>query len=112
VLVQPTGLSVKKDADKKKKDKGLVLDRRDVAISPGAWHTLVIELHGNQMLANLDGKHIAYGAHPAIDRKKANFGFTVAGQSAGFKELRVWEARPNPGWEATRAKLVARGKEK
>jgi hypothetical protein len=110
VLVQPTSLAVKKDADKKAKDKGVVLDRRDVAISPGAWHTLVVELHGKEMLANLDGKHVAYGAHPAIDRKKANFGLTVAGQSASFKELRVWEARPNAGWEATRAKLVARGK--
>jgi hypothetical protein len=36
VVVQPTGLAVKKDADKKTKDKGVVLDRRDVAISPGA----------------------------------------------------------------------------
>jgi hypothetical protein len=110
VLVQPTGLSVKKDADKKKKDKGIVLGKVDTPISPGAWHTLVVELQGKEILANLDDKHIAYGSHEGIDRKKANFGFTVAGASASFKNLRVWEGRPNPAWETTRAKLTGRAK--
>ena len=110
VLVQPTGLSVKRDTDKKTKEKGVVLDRREVAISPGAWHTLVVELQGKEMLASLDDKHVAYGSHPGIDRKKANFGLTVAGQSASFKNLRVWEAHRNAEWEPTRAKLVGRGK--
>jgi hypothetical protein len=107
VLVRPNGLSVKKDADKKKKDGGVVLGQVDTPISPGAWHTLVVELQGKEMLANLDNnKHIAYGSHEGIDRQKANFGFTVAGASASFKDLRVWEGRPNPAWDGTRAKLT------
>lgn len=107
VLVQPTGFSVKRDADKAKGDKGVVLQRIETAISPGAWHTLVVELQGKEIVATLDGKQVAYGMDPGLDRKKANFGFTVAGESVSFKNLRVWEARPNKGWEATRAKLAA-----
>jgi hypothetical protein len=38
---------------------------------------------------------------------KTNLGLTVAGASASLKDLRVWEARPNPGWAATRAKLAS-----
>jgi hypothetical protein len=52
------------------------------------------------------GKQIACGSHEGIDRKKANFGFTVAGAATPFKDLRVWEGRPNPAWEGTRAKLT------
>ncbi|MCI0464027.1 MAG: hypothetical protein L0Z62_44400 [Gemmataceae bacterium] len=109
VLIRPTGISVKKDRDKKTPgDKGAILGSCSVAIKPGVWHTLLVELHGTEMVACLDGKHFAIGKHNAIDVPKTNFGLTVSGQSMSFKNLHVWEAQPNPGWEATRARLLAR----
>jgi hypothetical protein len=39
--------------------------------------------------------------------EKANFGFTVAGTSAAFRNVQVWEALPNSTWEATKEKLTA-----
>ena len=33
---------------------------------------------------------------------------TVAGDGVVFKNLRVWEAQPNPAWEANRAKYEGR----
>ncbi|MFO0967780.1 MAG: family 16 glycoside hydrolase [Gemmataceae bacterium] len=110
VVVNAAGISVRKDQDKKKKEKGEILGAVKTPISPGAWHTLVLELKGKEMVASLDGKHVAYGTHDAIDVKKANFGLTVAGESASFKNLRVWEAQANKSWDATRAKLKGRGK--
>lgn len=108
VLLNPSGFSVKRDGDKKKKDKGQVLQTVKTPLSPGRWHTLVLELHGKEMVAGLDGKSFAYGADPLLDRKKANFGFTVAGEAASFRNLRVWDSQPRKDWTATRAKTFGK----
>ena len=107
VLVNSTGFTVRKDdSDKTGPDQAVVLEKRDVAIKPGEWHTLVIEIHGKEMLASLDGKEVAFGEHAGIDQPKANFGFTVGGESVSFKNLRVWEALPNKAWATTKVKLI------
>ena len=109
VLINKDGFTVRKDdADHAGPDAAVVLETKKTAITPGTWHTLVVELHGKEMVATLDGQHTAFGSHAALDKDKANFGLTVAGESASFKDLRVWEATPKADWEATRAKL--RGK--
>lgn len=106
VLVTPTGFTVRKDdSDKAGPDQAVVLETRTVPVKPGEWHTLVVELYGKTMLASLDGKEVAFGGHAALDVPKANFGLTVSGESVSFKDLRVWQALPNPEWEATRARL-------
>jgi 3-keto-disaccharide hydrolase len=108
VLIRPDGFSVRKDdSDKQGPDKAVVFETRKVAIKPGEWHTLVVELQGKEMLACLDGKEVAFGSHEALDTQKANLGLTVAGDSVSFKNLRVWEATPNKNWAATRARLTA-----
>jgi hypothetical protein len=107
VLVRPAGLTVRKDAHDKVNGTAADLDTVAVAIKPGEWHTLVVELRGPDILATLDGKHTAFGSHAGIDLSKTNFGLTVAGGSACFKGLRVWEsAGPAKDWEATKAKLL------
>jgi hypothetical protein len=108
VLINESGFTVRKDDhDHQGPDKAEVLDTCKVSIPRGTWHTLRVEIVGKEMLACLDSKHVAFGAHPIIDVDKANFGLTVAGESVSFKELRVWEASPASGWEAAKAKLLA-----
>ena len=109
VLLDTKGITVQKDDQDGKKgpDRASLLDTAKVDLKPGQWHTLVVELHGPDILASLDGKHTAFGSHPAIDKEKANLGFTVAGESVSFKNLRVWESDGvNKNWEATRAELL------
>jgi hypothetical protein len=109
VLLDTRGVTVQKDDQDGKKgpDKAMPLDTAKADIKPGQWHTLVVELRGPDILATVDGKHTAFGSHPAIDKDKANLGLTVAGESVAFKNLRVWEAAgPSKNWEATRAKLL------
>lgn len=111
VKITPTSLSVQKDADKKKNEKAVVLDAVTTSISPSEWHTIVVELNGKDIIAKLDGKHVALGSHDGIAMPKANIGFTVAGESMSFKNLRVYEGTPLPTWNTTKAKILAeRGK--
>lgn len=110
VIITPTILRVQKDdSDHDGPDKAVILQNAKVTIAPGEWHTLVVELSGNEMLARLDGKHVVFGANDALDVDKANLGLTVAGASVAFKDLRVWEAQPNPNWSKTKAELQASG---
>ncbi len=110
VIVRPTGVSVQKDDQDGKDgpDKAVSLDTVDVAVKAGEWHSIVVELRGPDILATLDGKHTAYGSHAAIDVEKTNLGLTVAGESASFRGLRVWDVTgTQKDWDATRTKLLA-----
>lgn len=108
VLITPAGFQVRKDdADHAGPDRAILLQAVKVPIEAGAWHTLVLELRGDEMLASLDGRHVGYGRAEALAVDKANLGLTVAGASASFKDLSVWEATPNPDWEKDRARLRA-----
>ncbi len=110
VVITPNGFRVQKDDhDHAGPDKAVVLEDHKMTIAPSQWHTLVVEILGPEMLAQLDDQ-VAFGSHPAIDVQKANFGFTVSGESNSLRNVRVWEALPNKDWEATKAKLLeARG---
>ena len=108
VLVNKDGITVRKDdADHDGPDKAATLQTKKVSIEPGTWHTLVVEFLGKEMVATLDGKHVAFGGHEALTADKENVGLTVAGESATFKDFRVWEAAGKKDWDATRAKLSA-----
>lgn len=107
VLLRPNGFTVRKDDhDHDGPDKAVDFETKSIKLKPGEWHTLVIELRGTEMLATLDGRHTAFGAHDSLDCEKSNFGFTVAGAGASFRRARVWDALPNPDWEATKSKLL------
>ena len=109
VLINADGFTVRKDdSDHAGPDRPVVFETKKTSIKPGTWHTLVVELYGKEMVATLDGEHVAFGGHDALDADKANLGLTVAGESAAFKDLRVWEASANKTWDATKAKLRAK----
>jgi hypothetical protein len=108
VLIKPEGFTVQKDdSDHDGPDKAVIFKTVATPIKAGEWHTIVIELLGKEMLASLDGDKVGFGAHDVIAGPKANFGFTVSGQSMSFKNLRMWEALPNKSWTETKAKLAS-----
>ena len=106
VLINPTGFTVQKDDhDHEGPDKAAIFGRREVKVNTGEWHTVVVEIVGNTMLATMDGANATFGSHEMIGGPKANLGFTVAGESASFRNLRVWEATANKDWEKTKATI-------
>ncbi|HEY5314487.1 MAG TPA: hypothetical protein VIK18_18285 [Pirellulales bacterium] len=108
VTIGPNGFAVRKDDhDHAGPDKAVLLQNRAVKIEPGTWHTITIELLGPALLAQLDGGPVAFGENPALDVKKSNIGLTVAGESASFKQLHIWEAKPRADWPAAKARLLS-----
>lgn len=87
--INPAGFQVAKDDhDHAGPDERVVLGKQTVEYKPGTWHHVRVEVAGSQMTAKIDDVE-AGGEHELIAVTKANFGFTVAGQSASFKNLRV-----------------------
>jgi hypothetical protein len=107
VLINPKGFTVQKDDnDHAGPDKALKFGTVEIPIEPGTWHTVLVEIRGEEMVATIDGKTIA-GSHALIGKDKANFGFTVTGDGASVRNLRVWEALPNAQWAKNKKQLSA-----
>lgn len=87
-------------------DKMEVLDKLALKLDAGTWHTLLLEMQGNDVVASIDGKQVAFGSGERIDVDKTSVQLRVSGESVAFKNLRVWETTPSDTWEATKAKLL------
>jgi hypothetical protein len=107
LIVTPRGFTVQKDDhDHDGPDKAVVFARVPLALAPGEWHTAVVEISGPNLVAQIDdGAHVGFGAHELIDRPKANFGLTVAGGPAEFRDLKIVAATPRVDWAETKARL-------
>jgi hypothetical protein len=106
LLIRPDGFTLQKDDhDHDGPDKAAVFQVVKAPVETGKWHTFTLEMLGREMLASMDGQYVGFGAHEAIETPKADIGLTVAGQSACFKELKIWEALPNKGWDSTKERL-------
>lgn len=105
ISLSATGFTAQKDDhDHDGPNKGVVFGKKTLKLGSD-WHTVVLELQGTEMLAHVDDA-VIYGSSPEIDVPKANFGLTVGGAGAQFRNLRVWPALPNPKWAQTRAALT------
>ncbi len=56
------------------------------------------------MLGKVDDL-VAYGSDPLLAGEKANFGFTISGESASFRNLKVWDATQNPQWDTVKTSI-------
>lgn len=108
--INVTGFTVNKDSrDHNKTDKPALLGAHKIAIKPGEWHTMLVEIYGKDMVAQLDGaEHVAFGANDGVDVDKTTIRFPASGDSIFIKNLRVWEAGPcKADWDETKKKLEA-----
>lgn len=106
VLLNKAGFRAQKDDhDHDGPDKAKPFNTVAAPIADGVWQTVLIEIKGEEMIATIAGKS-SFGADALIGTEKANFGFTVAGDGASFRNLRVWEALPNPNWAANKKALA------
>jgi len=105
ILIAPTSVQVQKDdSDHEGPDKAVIFARMAADIKPGTWHTVRLEMAGDTMLGKVDDL-VAFGSNEAFTKEKANFGFTVSGQSVDVRNLKVWSATKNPEWDSIKDTL-------
>ncbi|MCP5540536.1 MAG: hypothetical protein H7A52_10405 [Akkermansiaceae bacterium] len=92
VTINKAGFRAQRDDhDHEGPDKAVPFEAVKAKLDDGDWHTAVVEIVGESMVCTIDGK-VSEGADALIATEKANLGFTVGGQSASFKDLKVWAA--------------------
>ena len=69
------------------------VSRQQVPPEPGTWHTVVMEMVGDTLVGTLDDKITGKGSNDLFKQEKFAPGFTVAGQTASFRNLRIWSAK-------------------
>jgi hypothetical protein len=73
------------------------------------WHTAVLEIKGDEMVATLDGTSVTIQS-PLLAAPKQSVMLGAATQ-ASFRHLRIWEALPNPDWAKNKEALPAKNRQ-
>jgi hypothetical protein len=98
-----------KDPDKRSEVEAQVKDRMKkvpVTFDAGKWHRMTVEIVGDEMVASLDGKPVAYLKSPGIAHAtKTDWGFTTQGRTIEVDNLRAWVAEADTAWPQRRAEL-------
>lgn len=76
-------------------------------IKSDEWHTVVMEIKGEEIVGTLDGKSITF-SDPLIAASKHCIKF-VARTDGSIRSFRVWEALPNAEWAMNKAVLLSSG---
>jgi len=109
VLITPTTLRVQKDDhDHDGPDKAVVFLNTAQSFEAGTWHSVVLEMVGDTMVATVDGKVSAFGSDALFKTEKVSPGFTCSGQSATFRNFTLWSAKPEAKatWKETSVKVA------
>lgn len=105
IAVAPTSIRVTKDDhDKGGPDRAEIFGHLMASLPSGIWTTVRMEIVGDTMFAKV-GPVVAFGSHEQLAGPKSNFGLTVAGEAASFRNFKVWEASRNPAWDTVKASL-------
>jgi hypothetical protein len=98
VIINSSGFALNKDGNPAKQEKAVALATVKTPLNAGQWYTMLVEVQGSQILARIDDSHVGFGEHDGINVDKNDFGMPVSGDSASFRDIRVWEAQPNPSF--------------
>ena len=97
----------RKDPKSKQREKFPPL-RAAVPVKLGEWHTVVLEIKGEEIVGSLDGKSVTLTS-PLIGVDKHSVMIGV-GTEASFRNFRVWEALPNADWPKNKEAILAASK--
>ena len=91
--------------------KGTDVDVTKMKLDDKAWHTVVWEIFGDEMVATIDDAQMALGK-TTLTATRSRLELISGGQSAWFKEIKVWKAVEDTKWPARRASLMKALKKK
>lgn len=84
------------------------IDEVPVKLEPGTWHTVLLEIVGTEMIADIDETWFAYGSMDGIEIPKTSCSLMTSGKTgvAWFDEVAVWKPVKYADWEAKRRPRV------
>jgi hypothetical protein len=83
------------------------LAARPFHCSPGEWHQVLLEVSGNELVAQVDGQKLAATAVEA-DSMKSRLGIGLTGRGTVLiKNMRISENTRRADWQDVKAKLAA-----
>jgi hypothetical protein len=90
VIITPDGVVVNKDKDKKNPaSKAEVLGRGKAEFAPGTWHTMLVEMQGEQVVVQTDGGVLIKATSAALAADKPNYRFIIRGSSARLDDVKI-----------------------
>ena len=90
VLVTPKSIWIQKMTGIAKETRHEILTQIKVPIDHNTWHTFVVEVQGDQFLAQI-GDHVLETKHPRFADRKGRIGFVASGNGAQFRNISLWE---------------------
>lgn len=95
VMITPTGYSLKKDKpNKNSTEAGATLGTSKIEFKPGQWYTMLVEISGKKISAQVSGTDPVCGEHDGIDVPKLDVALPVGGEGVSFDNLTIWELTP------------------
>jgi hypothetical protein len=90
VLITPKSIWIQKMTGIAKETRHEILTQIRVPIDPNTWHTFVVEVQGDQFLAQI-GDHVLETKHPRFADRKGRIGFVASDNGAQFRNISLWE---------------------
>jgi hypothetical protein len=92
--------------------KGWDIDTKHTKLSDSAWHSMVLEIYGDEMVATLDDKEMVLGKGDGMTATRSRCELISGGQFAWWDEVKCWKAELDDKWPQKRAQLLAMLKKK
>jgi hypothetical protein len=77
-------------------------DLRKMMLDTGTWHHALVEVHGSEMVAQVDDQPALYFEDEGLKVEKPRLVLINYGQHAWFDDIKVWKAVPSEAWPARR----------
>jgi hypothetical protein len=108
LTIQPDGFRIEKMTGFGPTTQNTIIDQKKMKFEPGAWHTIVFEIQGDEMVAVVDDEEMAIGKAPGMTLVRSRIQLVSAGDWAWYKDIKVWKAEADPKWPKKRAAILER----
>jgi hypothetical protein len=93
--------------------KSTEIDSTRTKLNDGAWHTVVWEVYGDEMVATIDDKEMVLAKAEGLSSDRTHLELnTGGGQWALFKDVKVWKAELDDKWPGRRSMILQLMKKK
>jgi hypothetical protein len=111
--LNPDSFNIKRMSGIGPTSKSTEIDSSRVKLNDGAWHTVVWEIYGDEMVATIDDQQMVLAKADGLSSDRNHLELnTGGGQWALFKDVKVWKAELDEKWPAKRPVIIAAMKKK